>query len=76
MATTRPKHITLTSHPSGNQNPVAVEWGSSDAKKRGPIVATPAGASDRNAIGSYSGSYSVYRALAVAATIGPRICWI
>jgi GTP cyclohydrolase II len=34
---------------------------------RGPVVATPAGAGERNAIGSYSGSYSVYRALAVAA---------
>jgi GTP cyclohydrolase II len=31
------------------------------------VVATPAGAGERNAIGSYSGSYSVYRALAVAA---------
>ena len=65
--TARSKHITLTSHPTGDQKPIAVEWGASTAEKRGPIVATPAGAGERNAIGSYSGSYAVYRALAVAA---------
>ena len=72
MRTNSSKHITLTSHPTGDQKPVAVEWGSSDPKKRGPVVATPAGSGDRNAIGSYSGSYAVYRALAVAAgTLDP-----
>lgn len=66
------KHITLTSHPTGDQKPVAVEWGVADPKKRGPVVATPAGSKERNAIGSYSGSYAVYRALAVAAgTLDP-----
>ena len=62
-----PRHITLTSHPTGDQTPVAVRWGAGDASCRGPVVATPAGSGERNAIGSYSGSYSVYRALAVAA---------
>lgn len=63
----RSKHIVLTSHPSGGQKPVEVEWGAKTAAQRGPVVATPAGAGERNTIGSYSGSYSVYRALAVAA---------
>jgi GTP cyclohydrolase II len=67
MESTPLKHITLNSHPTGDQKPVNVQWGSADAKTRGPIVATPAGTSIRNAIGSYSGSYSIYRALAVAA---------
>ena len=67
MGTTHSRHITLTSHPTGDQKPIAIKWGCSDANTRGPIVATPAGAGERNAIGSYSGSYSVYRALAVAA---------
>ena len=65
--TTVSNHIVLTSHPTGGQKPIEIQWGASDARKRGPVVATPAGSGWRNAIGSYSGSYSVYRALAVAA---------
>ena len=60
-------HIVLTSHPSGGQKPIKINWGATAASERGPVVATPAGSDLRNAIGSYSGSYSVYRALAVAA---------
>ena len=67
MVKQRSKHITLTSHPTGNQRPISIQWGAREASDRGPIVATPAGAEERNAIGSYSGSYSIYRALAVAA---------
>ena len=67
MSNNYSKHITLTSHPSGNQNPVDIEWGAKTAAERGPVVATPAGSDLRNSIGSYSGSYSVYRALAIAA---------
>ncbi|MDJ0955676.1 MAG: GTP cyclohydrolase II [Arenicellales bacterium] len=65
--TTVSNHIVLTSHPTGGQKPIEIKWGATDAKTRGPVVATPAGSGWRNAIGSYSGSYSVYRALAVAA---------
>jgi GTP cyclohydrolase II len=65
--TSRPRHIVLTSHPTGGQKPVPIEWGAKIASERGPVVATPAGAGERNTIGAYSGSYSVYRALAVAA---------
>lgn len=63
----RPKHIVLTSHPTGDQKPVPIRWGADSARERGPVIATPAGSGERNTIGSYSGSYSVYRALAVAA---------
>ena len=63
----RKKHIVLTSHPSDNQKPVSIQWGAADAKSRGPVVAMPAGSGKRNTIGSYSGSYAIYRALAVAA---------
>ena len=61
------KHIVLTSHPTGNQKPVELNWGALDSKVRGPIVASPAGDAHRNAIGAHSGSYAVYRALAIAA---------
>ena len=60
-------HIVLTSHPTAGQEPIDIQWGAIEANTRGPVVATPAGSGLRNAIGSYSGSYSVYRALAVAA---------
>jgi GTP cyclohydrolase II len=43
-----------------------LQWGAPAAPKRGPVVASPADPRRRNAIGSYSGAYAVYRALAVA----------
>ena len=64
-------HIRLTSHPSGGA-PMAgatppVVWGAPDAARRGPIVGTTLNRSHRNVIGTHSGSYGIYRALAVAA---------
>jgi GTP cyclohydrolase II len=64
-----PRHIRLTSHP-GQQGPSgapAIHWGAADALERGPIVGTTVTRSQRNVIGTHSGSYGVYRALAVAA---------
>jgi GTP cyclohydrolase II len=62
-----PRHIRLTSHPGGSgQGGIPVRWGAPSAELRGPVVASPAQPRHRNAIGSYSGSYAVYRALAVA----------
>ena len=62
-----PRHIRLTSHPGGTgQGGVPVRWGAPSAALRGPVVASPAEPRHRNAIGSHSGSYAVYRALAVA----------
>ena len=43
-----------------------LHWGAPNPIERGPVVASPADPRHRNAIGSYSGSYAVYRALAVA----------
>src|SRR5688500_10551566 len=65
------RHIRLTSHPSGGA-PMAgttppVVWGAATAAERGPIVGTTSNRSHRNVIGTHSGSYGIYRALAVAA---------
>ena len=43
-----------------------MRWGAATPDARGPVVASPADPRHRNAIGSSSGSYAVYRALAVA----------
>src|SRR5258705_9706910 len=58
-------HIRLTSHPVEGALPI--RWGKLDPHARGPIVGSTANRSQRNVIGSHSGSYGVYRALAVAA---------
>ena len=61
-------HIRLTSHPGqGAVGAPAIRWGAADALERGPIVGTTSNRSQRNVVGTHSGSYGVYRALAVAA---------
>jgi GTP cyclohydrolase II len=61
-------HIRLTSHPvEGAYGALPVHWGAPDPHVRGPIVGSTANRSQRNVIGSHSGSYGIYRALAVAA---------
>ncbi|HJV61968.1 MAG TPA: GTP cyclohydrolase II [Albitalea sp.] len=63
-----PGHIRLTSHPGqGATGAPAIRWGAPTAGERGPIVGTTGNRSQRNVIGTHSGSYGVYRALAVAA---------
>ena len=59
-------HIKLTSHP-GQTKPVPIQWGAPTAAERGPVVGTLSDPQKRNVIGTHSGSYAVYRALAVAA---------
>ena len=61
-------HIKLTSHP-GQTKPLPIRWGAKDPQERGPIVGTLSDPSKRNVIGTHSGSYAVYRALAVAANV-------
>jgi len=62
-----PRHIRLTSHPgNAGAGGIRLRWGAPNATERGPVVASPAAPQHRNAVGSYSGSYAVYRALAVA----------
>ena len=61
------KHIVLTSHPGySGEKPPPIHWGEKDPLKRGPIVGSLTNQAHRNVIGTHSGSYSVYRALAVA----------
>jgi len=63
------RHIRLTSHPGqqGAGGAPALHWGAATASERGPVVGTTTNRSQRNVIGTHSGSYGVYRALAVAA---------
>ena len=62
------RHIRLTSHPGqGTVGAPPILWGAADPLQRGPIVATTTHRSQRNVVGTHSGSYGVYRALAVAA---------
>ena len=65
-ATTR--HIRLTSHPGqGPGGAPPIHWSAADPLERGPVVGTTTNRGQRNVIGTHSGSYGVYRALAVAA---------
>jgi GTP cyclohydrolase II len=64
----KPAKIVLTSHPGGHgPKPVPIVWGARDPLERGPVIASVSNPAQRNAIGTHSGSYSVYRAVAVAA---------
>ena len=63
----RPKHIVLTSHAGHGPKPIPIHWGARDPMERGPVIATMSEPAQRNVIGTHSGSYAVYRALAVAA---------
>jgi GTP cyclohydrolase II len=59
--------VKLTTHPSNfGVDPEPLEWGARDPRKRGPVVATVSKPGMRNAIGAHSGTYSVYRAVALA----------
>jgi GTP cyclohydrolase II len=63
------RHIRLTSHPErqGPNGIPAIHWGAASAAERGPVIGTTTNRSQRNVIGAHSGSYGVYRALAIAA---------
>jgi GTP cyclohydrolase II len=64
----RPRAIVLTSHPGGHgPAPIPVQWGAATAAERGPLIGTVTDKQHRNVIGTHSGAYSVYRAVAVAA---------
>jgi GTP cyclohydrolase II len=67
LATT-PSHIRLTSHHpfEGPGAAPTIRWGAADPLARGPLVGTTTTRSHRNVVGTHSGSYGVYRALAVA----------
>jgi GTP cyclohydrolase II len=63
----RAEHIVLATH-QGLKYPesLPLEWGAADPTKRGPVVASQTNPKARNAIGSHSGSYAVFRALSIA----------
>ena len=61
------KHIVLTSHPGpADKKPISVQWGAQDPIERGPAIGSLSNPNHRNVIGTHSGSYAVYRALAIA----------
>ena len=59
-------HIRLTSH-AGGFGARLIHWDATTPLQRAPVVGTTTTRAHRNVIGTHSGSYSVYRALAVAA---------
>jgi GTP cyclohydrolase II len=60
-------HIRLLSHPGqSGRKPLPIRWGAPTPKERGPLIATLTDLAHRNVIGAHSGSYAIYRALAVA----------
>ena len=60
--------IKLTTHPSNfGVDPEPLKWGAREPLARGPVVATVSRPGNRNAIGAHGGTYSVYRAVAMAA---------
>lgn len=66
-------HVILTSH--SNQvfkEALPINWGKQTPQERGPVVASLSDANKRNAIGTHSGSYTVYRALSIAAGHFPQ----
>ncbi|MGE0172966.1 MAG: GTP cyclohydrolase II [Oligoflexales bacterium] len=67
VAKEKTRHIVLTSHPSNSENFFPIQWGAKNPTKRGPIIAGSSSPQARNVIGTHSGSYMIYRALAVAA---------
>jgi GTP cyclohydrolase II len=60
-------HIRLTSHPDSDSQSTPIKWGDPEALRRGPVIATLTEPAHRNVIGTHSGSYAIYRAIAVAA---------
>ncbi|ACY16716.1 GTP cyclohydrolase II [Haliangium ochraceum] len=62
------RYIKLTSHPGGHgPPPLPIQWGAATPHERGPIIGSLTEPERRNVIGTHSGSYAVYRAVAVAA---------
>lgn len=63
----RANHVILASHTNLKyKETLPINWGAKDPLERGPVVASSTNAKARNAIGTHSGSYTVYRALSIA----------
>ncbi|CAM2010269.1 GTP cyclohydrolase II [Acanthopleuribacter pedis] len=69
----RTSHVILTSHVDQiYKEAPELQWGAEEAKQRGPVIATFTNPEHRNAIGSHSGGYAVYRALSIASGNYPQ----
>ncbi|KIM81121.1 hypothetical protein PILCRDRAFT_821949 [Piloderma croceum F 1598] len=70
-----PGRVLLTTYPDQHGiNPHPLQWGAKDPSVRGPVIPSRLASTikHRNAIGAHSGSYSIYRALAIAmGTLSP-----
>ncbi len=65
--TKRSSHVILASHANLKfKETLPIKWGAKDPLERGPVVASNTNAKARNAIGTHSGSYTIYRALSIA----------
>lgn len=65
----RPAHVVLTSHLDSMQHQApSIHWGAGTPAARGPVIGSLTHRQHRNVIGTHSGSYAVYRALAYAAS--------
>lgn len=68
MAFKKSSHVVLTTHASQMyKDSIPIKWGASRPEERGPVVASLTDSRKRNVIGTHSGSYTVYRALSIAA---------
>jgi GTP cyclohydrolase II len=63
----RSSHVILTSHSEHVfKGMLPIHWGAKNPLERGPIIGSLTDTQKRNAIGTHSGSYAVYRALSIA----------
>ncbi len=63
----RSSHVILTSHSSiVFKDSLPINWGVKNPLERGPVVGSLTEPKKRNAIGTHSGSYTIYRALSIA----------
>lgn len=64
----RSNHVIIASQSNlKHRDTLPVNWGAKDPMARGPVVASSTNANARNAIGTHGGSYTIYRALSIAA---------
>ena len=60
----RAPHVVLATHKEQLfAQSIPVNWGNKEPMERGPIIGSLTDKKWRNAIGTHSGSYTVYRAL-------------
>lgn len=70
----RSNHVILATHRNLTyKEMIPIKWGASTPRERGPVVASLTNSKSRNAIGTHSGSYSVYRALSIASGKFPAL---